>query len=91
MPKSDAGSREYIETVLGTNPWRGTWTGVRGEGHSCYFCRPEDYPPMPSLHTLCARCGQFIFTPQKNDPMNERMAVCERCETELGIPAERET
>lgn len=72
-----------VETVSGHNPWRKpdlTHPGV----HGCYFCRPDNYLPMPEFHTLCCCCSQLIFTPEvADDPMNEAMLACERCEKEF--------
>jgi len=62
--------------------------GVTDEGeHTCYFCSPAGYPPMPDEYTLCARCGNFMWTGEI-DPLNERMAVCILCRQAMGIPEE---
>lgn len=67
-----------VETVSGPNPWR-----ANGTPHTCYFCAPERYPAMPELHTICARCGQLIYTPEHDDPMNLALTICEKCETDI--------
>lgn len=70
-----------VETVSGPNLWKDFEYKGR---HRCYFCRPEAYPPMLKGHTLCARCGQLIYVPELDDPMNDAMVVCEKCEQEMG-------
>jgi hypothetical protein len=73
-----------IETVLGPNPWAVNHKNCQncGREHCCYFCQHEGcYDPMPTNHTLCARCGQLIFGDVL--PRNEAMDVCERCEAEI--------
>lgn len=49
----------------------------------CYFCHPEKYPTMPEFHTLCARCGVYMRTDVRDDPMNEYMQVCPQCEEDM--------
>lgn len=51
--------------------------------HGCYFCNPSAYDPMPYGCTICARCGVLIWT-GRNDPMNESMLVCPRCDESKG-------
>jgi hypothetical protein len=75
------GTLTTIETVSGPNHWVARFT-AQGK-HLCYWCRPHFYPPMPEFHTLCARCGQFLFTPGYNDPRNMAMVVCEKCDHEM--------
>ena len=78
-----AKAASVVETVSGPNPWA-VKSEKLGGSHCCYFCQPESYPEMFERHTLCARCGQLIFTPDiPNDPMNEAMVVCEKCDEEM--------
>ena len=50
--------------------------------HSCYFCQPDRYAPMPKHCTLCARCGVFMWT-GLNDPRNEALLLCRECDREV--------
>jgi hypothetical protein len=61
--------------------WNEPRSLIVGE-HGCYFCQPFCYPPMPSMHTLCAMCG-VLHTIDRNDPMNEDMSVCDECDERL--------
>jgi hypothetical protein len=72
-----------VELVEGPNPWAELKNAEFGR-HTCYFCHPEAYPPMPEFHTLCSCCSQLIRTPGINNPFNDDMLLCPDCETELG-------
>jgi len=61
--------------------WNEPRSLIVGE-HSCYFCQPLLYPPMPSGHTLCACCGELTES-DGHDPMNQAMRVCGGCERRM--------
>lgn len=65
-----------VEVATTDNPWG-------RQRHSCYFCAPDNYPPMPKGHTLCARCGALIITPGTDDPHNLAMTVCPPCDADI--------
>lgn len=65
--------------------YRGTaqdrWHGEDHYGElGCYFCKPENFPPMLTNCSLCCCCGNVIVMPDDTDPMNEAMLACVECE-----------
>lgn len=57
---------------------------TKGRGHDpergCYFCRPQNFPPMLAHCSLCCCCGNVIVMPDDTDPMNDAMRVCRECQ-----------
>lgn len=72
-----------MSTLLKPAPHEWSYVGNNPSGlHTCYLCKPQEFPPMPDFHTLCARCGALIRVDEL-DPMNFAMAVCPPCDLDI--------
>lgn len=70
-------SEDHVHAIPEITTWR-----MEMSPHKCIHCTPDLYPPVPKNCATCACCGVFMWT-GKDDPKNEAMLVCERCEDEL--------
>jgi hypothetical protein len=70
------------EVITARHVWNKPRHRLRAGGCGCWFCRPENYPPIPPGCALCGRCGALMGA---RDPVHWRLALecCNPCEAEM--------